>query len=350
MTAGEDIAVRIADEADLGRWQGFVDETADAGCMHHAAWYGVLREGFWVTPYYLIAEDASGRVLGILPLYYSRSPLTGSHLSSLEGGALAVAPAAAAELLAAARSLRDSIGARYLQLRGGLAEDEGAIKADTVHTIVATGESSDKIWERMKQSGRRGVRKGEKEDIGIELDQNLDRFEEFYRVFAIHMRELGTPVMGLDAFLAMRRYLGPNRMRLYLAGRGRQVIGGMLCLVNAGKWTSYFAIMRTAAGAEYANYALYWRVIRDASSLGIVRFDLGRSVPGSTVHLFKQRWGGADINVPYCFYPRLGARVGDMGLHRLKAKGGLPTRIWSHLPLAVCNRLGPLLRKQLPFI
>src|ERR1700683_5622950 len=113
------IAIRVANEGDLAEWQLFVDRSPNAGAMHHSGWYGVLRDAYWVAPYFLIAEGASGQVAGLLPMYHSRSPLTGSHLSSLEEGVLAGNERVAAALLERARTLRDVIGAKYLQIRGG---------------------------------------------------------------------------------------------------------------------------------------------------------------------------------------------------------------------------------------
>ena len=55
-----DIRVRLAKETDLSAWQQFVDQMPQAGCMHHAGWYAVLRDSCWVKPYFLIAEDALG--------------------------------------------------------------------------------------------------------------------------------------------------------------------------------------------------------------------------------------------------------------------------------------------------
>jgi len=106
-----DLRVRAAQPDDLGAWQRFVDSTPNAGCMHHAGWYGVLRDAYRVTPHFWMATDANDNIHGILPLYHSRSLLTGSHISSLEDGALAVRPTAARILLAAARELRDAAGA-----------------------------------------------------------------------------------------------------------------------------------------------------------------------------------------------------------------------------------------------
>ena len=63
----------------------FVDRNREAGCMHHAGWYGVLRDAFWVTPFFLMAINEQGAVEGILPAYFSGGGLTGRHISSFEG-------------------------------------------------------------------------------------------------------------------------------------------------------------------------------------------------------------------------------------------------------------------------
>lgn len=342
--------IRVAGESDLLVWQRFVDRTPGASGLHHAGWYGVLRDAYWVTPYFFMATNEGGAVEGILPTYHSKSPLTGSYISSLEGGALAQSRETRMALIEQARALCQNVGARYLQIRGGVVDDPSSIRVHTVHTVVATARSVDKIWQSMKQSGRRAVRKGEKESVSIELDSGLAYLEEFYWVYAAHMKELGTPVMGIDAFKAMRRHLGLGHLRLYVVRQHDKVIGGMLCLVNSDQWTSYFAATRNSKEAQFANYYLYWHVIRDAAGLGVAQLDLGRSTPNSNVHIFKQRWGGTDIDVPYYFFSRPDTRPRDMGLQKLKAGTGLPQRLWSHLPLTLCNHLGPLLRKQLPFI
>lgn len=344
------LAVRIAQEADLRDWQYFVDQTPGSSCMHHFGWHAVLREAYWVKPYYLIAEQGEGRIVGVLPLYHSRSPLTGSHLSSLEDGVLAVDEGAIASLLMHARSLRDEIGAKYLQVRGGPVDKTGSNSFPTVHTFIDTARPGDALWSAVKKKTRWAVRQAEKSGVRVTCDEGLAELEAFYRVYAEHMRALGTPVMGVDAFRAVRTHLGRPRLRLYLVHEGRQLIGGMLCILNERRWTDYLAIVRPSGKTEFANYLLYWHVIRDAAACGAPLFDLGRSTPDSNVHLFKRKWGGRDVEAAYQFYPTAGFGPIRPGLEQLKRGRALPQRLWSHLPLAVCNGLGPLLRKQLPFI
>src|SRR5215472_11204369 len=89
MTSQADIAVRALAQRDLEAWQDFVDSMPEAGGMHHAGWYEVLRDAYWVAPHFLMAVDRDAKIVGVLSLYHSRSLVNGPYLSSLEDGVLA---------------------------------------------------------------------------------------------------------------------------------------------------------------------------------------------------------------------------------------------------------------------
>jgi serine/alanine adding enzyme len=342
--------VHLTSDGDLLRWQEFVDATENAGCMHHAGWYHVLRDAFWVRPCFLMATNEQGAVEGVLPTYFSRSPLAGRHISSLEDGVLAATAEAGSALLAEARSLCERTGSRYLQIRGGIVDGQADIIQPAVHTIIATTDPIEKLWASVTQETRRAVRKAERQDLRVEYDPALTQLSAFYRAYAAHMRDLGTPVFGVEMFRAMASHLGPDRLRLYVVKHGGRLIGGMLCILNGRRWTDYFTIVRRSPETQYANYLLYWHVIRGAAQNGAERLDLGRSTPNSNVHLFKRKWRGVDIDVAYHFYLRPGVKAYNVGFARQKLDKGIAQRCWSLLPLAVTNRVGPLIRKQLPFI
>ena len=327
MTSVGKVAVRIAKESDLGAWQMFVDEVSSACCMHHAGWYGVLRDAYWVTPYFLIAEEMPGKISGILPLYHSRSPLTGSHLSTLEGGVLALNASTASALLVEARALRDAVDAKYLQVRGGPVDELGAKSFTTVHTLIDTSQSAESLWSGVKKKTRWAIGQAQRSQIRIEHDFELGNLDAFYRVYAQHMRNLGTPVAGKDTFQAIRTHLGAARLRLYLVKENETLIGGMLCILNAQSWTDHVAIVRPSTQTDFANYILYWHVISDAASCGVKSLDLGRSTPNSNVHLFKRKWGGRDVEVAYHFYPAADSWRDNVGLEGLKHGKGLPQRV-----------------------
>jgi hypothetical protein len=164
------------------------------------------------------------------------------------------------------------------------------------------------------------------------------------------MHRLGTPVFGAKVLRSMAAHLGPDRLRHYLVSYGGRPIGGMLCVVHGSCWTDLYAIVRRLPDVEFANYLLYWHVIRDAASLGVEQFDLGRSAPGSTVHAFKRKWGGQDVDVPYAFFRGDRASGRPLGLFSETRRQGVAQRVWTKLPLSFCNVAGPLIRRELPFL
>jgi CelD/BcsL family acetyltransferase involved in cellulose biosynthesis len=350
MNSCDHVMVGMADEADLIAWQDFVNTSPNAGYMHHAGWYQILKEAFQVSPRYLVARDRDGAIQGILPTYFSRSRFAGNHLSSLEDGILATGSVAATALLEEASALRDSCRAEYFQLRGGIADATPTAVFPTVRTIVPLYESQEVQWSAIKRQTRGAIRQMEKLPITVECNADLTELDEFYVPYSRRMRDLGTPVFGRSVFRAIRAHLGATRLRLYLMKYQGKPIGGMLCILNGERWTDYLAAVQITQETKYANYLLYWRVIQDAGQNGATQLDLGRSMPGSGVHLFKRKWGGTDTEVPYRFYVAPNAAPRNMGLQRFKEKSRLRQQFWSHLPLPIANRVGPLLRGQLPLI
>src|SRR3974390_2001234 len=97
----------------------------------------------------------------------------------------------------------------------------------------------------------------------------------------------------------------------------------MLCILNKHRWTDQYAIVRPSKSTPYANYLLYWHVIKDTVANGIPLLDLGRSTPSSSVHQFKRKWGGFDADVLYCFFASCGNGNVSAKLEELKVGKGL---------------------------
>jgi hypothetical protein len=344
------VVVRQAVEADLAAWQQFVDDQPEAGPLHHAGWYRVLREAYRVQPAFFMATDVSGAIRGIVPTYRSNSVFTGRHYTTLEGGILAGDAEAQRALHATIKDLRNEPGVAYSQLRGGAVDERDAIQIATVHTVLRTGEGRDARWAAIKGKTRWGIRQAEKQELHVGRNDDLSGLDAFYDLYAAHMRDLGTPVFGSGTLRAMRRHIGPERLRLYLLTHRGKCIGGMVCVVHGRRWTDLYAIVRRSRETEFANYLLYWHVIREAADLGVEEFDLGRSAPQSTVHLFKRKWGGRDVEIPYIFFAGPRARSRSFGLVGETREMGLRQRVWSKLPLTLCNIVGPLVRADLPFL
>jgi len=77
----------------------------------------------------------------------------------------------------------------------------------------------------------------------------------------------------------------------------------------------------------------------------ISTFDFGRCTPGGGTHRFKLQWGGADVPLPWLQWSTrnvVATPSPDRPAYKLAAA------VWRRLPLAVTNRIGPMLARQLP--
>lgn len=340
--------VSLVDESQLEAWQAFVENHLhQIGPYHHAGWYAILKECFAVQPYYLQATDEGGLVTGILPLYLSRSRLMGTHLASMYGGAVSVDPAATELLFEEAFRIRDRTKARYLYVKAGdLPSARPDFVSDAVGTRLKVQADPDAWHASLPRKTRKAIRLAE--EAGYTVQQDDSAIDAFYEVYATNMRDLGTPVTGPAMFHAMRRHLAKT-FRLYLVGREGLVAGGLICVNDATTWYPLYASVLNAYKPEYPNYLMYWTAMADAARVGGVQvFDLGRSTPNSGNHFFKQKWHGEDSPVPHHYYVRPGSTV-DPAIAALRESLSLKQRVWQRLPLPIANRLGPSIRRQLPF-
>jgi FemAB-related protein (PEP-CTERM system-associated) len=334
------------EEQDPSLWQDYVESRPESGPMHNAGWFKVLGEAFSVQPYYLLAVTKEGAVTGIMPLYLSRSIFAGKHLATLQDGILANDANVAEKLFGEAVRILEKVKGGYLLMRGGMAaggKPDGSIRV--VHTMVDTSLPSDALLKTINKKTRWSIRQaakcGYKFREGVEAD-----IKDFYNVYARNLRRLGTPVISFRAMAAIIRYLGPL-CKLFTVYTSEAVVGGMICIANGSGWSSFYAAVDEAAQDEFANYLLYWNVLEWMCERGCKAFDLGRSTPDSGVHHFKHKWSNRDVTFDYTYYgPR--AKQQCSSSSAIRSRSSLKQKLWSRLPLPVCNLVGPVLRRRLP--
>jgi hypothetical protein len=93
------------------------------------------------------------------------------------------------------------------------------------------------------------------------------------------------------------------------------------------------------------NMMLYWSFMEGMVRRGLRSFNFGRCTPDSGTHRFKLQWGGHDEVLRWGQWS--GREVTETPNPRRPAFA-LATKVWSRLPLAVANGLGPLIARQLP--
>jgi CelD/BcsL family acetyltransferase involved in cellulose biosynthesis len=342
------ISVVTVGASQLPKWQSYVDTHAVSRAHHDAGWYAVLAKCFRVAPHYLWAIDERECVRGVLPMYFSRSAFTGPHLATLEGGALADDSEIAAALYEEAERLRDTLGARFLVVRDARRAHRPAVQeSHFARTVVNLRGGVEALWSAMPASTRSDMRRARKRGVVAKRDD--DALGPFYSMYARRMRDLGTPVESACLFDELRSGLG-TRFRLYVARLGERVVAGMVCAAGGGTWTHLYGASDSSTFWYYPNEAVFWGAFTAAVSEGATEFDLGASAPGTGAHRFKAKWSPETRCVPVVvrYYPSLSAR-GPFGLDAYRASPSIRQRLWSRVPLRIANRIGPLLRRQLPF-
>jgi serine/alanine adding enzyme len=328
-------------------WDAFVRAQTGWTPYHLHGWRRVLEDVHGHECVYLGARDGGGPLRGVLPLVRVKSALFGHYLVSMPflnyGGPLGD-PDAVTALAKDAVRLADEGGVELLELRAAseLPVDlEPSHRKITVLLDLPTG-TSEGLWDGLPAKLRSQVRRPMKEKVEVRF--GADQLDGFYAVFARHMRDLGTPVMSKAHFRVARDVLGDTMWFACAYLADTPVAAG-----SGFRWGDRFELVWASSLREHnriaPNMLLYWRFMERCIEDGARVFDFGRCTPGGGTHRFKAQWGGRDE--PLWWYQ-----------HGRKAGGGTPSpdkgalsyapRVWSRLPLALANTLGPRIVKYIP--
>ena len=341
-----DVRVAEYDGTDEA-WDAFVARAPNSRFAHLAGWRAIMSDVLGHECIYLAARDRDGELRGVLPLVRVRG-LLGHHLISMpflnDGGPLGE-PAVQEVLVAWAAADAARSGASLLELRSR-SEVPGPVKPQnrkvTVHLPLPS--SLELLWEKTFRAKLRSpIRRPSKE--GMVARCGASELSAFYEVFTRNMRDLGTPVLPRAFFERLADIFGARVLFTSVASRDGKAAAAACTLI----WREEAEIVWASSLRQYnqlsPNMLLYARTMEESIACGARLFNFGRCTPGSPTHKFKLQWGGYDVPLSWPAWMRNGnggIPSGD------SAKFRLATAVWRHLPLAVANRFGPFLSRQLP--
>ncbi|MQA28871.1 MAG: FemAB family PEP-CTERM system-associated protein [Luteitalea sp.] len=342
------VSCKVVAADDESRWDAFVASQPEASGYHLWRWRRVFEQGLGHRSHYLIAERR-GLVAGILPLVEVRSRLFGRALSSLPyvnyGGVLAADAAAGAALVdrAAAIARERSLSFVVLRHRHRLFAGLPA-RSHKVTMLLPLAPTADAMWDQLDRKVRNQVRKAEKSGVVVESG-GLELLDDFYRVFARNMRDLGTPVYGRDLFAAILREF-PVEARLQIG----RLNGAPIAVALSYAYGDWMEVPSASSLREHralcANHLIYWNVISSAIAGGTRMFDFGRSTPNDGTYHFKEQWGAAPQ--PLWWEYVLGADERLPADDRHSPKYRMTIDLWKRLPLSVATAVGPHIARLIP--
>jgi serine/alanine adding enzyme len=342
--------METAIRTDVGRekWNAYVDAHPAASAYHAWQWREVFARAFGHEPVWLAAERGD-RIVGVLPVMAFRSWLFGRFMVSLPfvnyGGVLADDQAAAGALLAAARHEAGARRCTHVELRHvDRSFPELPVKQHKVAMTLALPESADAAWDAIDRKARNQVRKAQKSNLDV-VWGGPELVRAFYSVFAVNMRDLGTPVYSRRFFEQVMEVF-PERTAVALVRHQGRAVAGAITVRYRDRIEVPWASSLREFRASCPNNLLYWAVIERAIADRCRVLDFGRSTPGEGTFEFKRQWG-AVASPLFWEYALDGAReVPDVT--PANPKFGAAIAVWKRLPLPVTTLVGPGIVRSIP--
>lgn len=373
--------IKHARDSDRELWDEYVRRRPDASLFHLYGWRDVIHNTYGHATYYLMLmacdegvdatprraeklRHSAKRILGVLPVVHFKHAIFGNFLVSLPfvdgGGILASCREAEDILLSEVIRLGREVGAARIELRqerivascdeidayysgGSRVPLKLTTRSDKVRMLLNLPESSEMLMKSFKSRLRSQITKPLKEGMTSKAG-GAELLEDFYKVFLVNMRDLGSPVHSSGL---MRHVLGEfsERSRIFVVYRSEEPVASALVVgfdkVLRNPWASS---LRKYASLS-PNMLLYLRMLEYACDSGYRVFDFGRSTKGEGTYRFKEQWGAMPAPLHWYLISLDGKTLDPQESGTEKFKWA--AHYWGKLPLMVTKVIGPRIRKHI---
>jgi len=360
--------IRMLGRGEEKFWDAYVLKHPKSTLCHLAGWRRVIEHTYGHKSYYLIAEDeqcnSEIKIVGILPLIHINSLLFGNTLVSMPflnyGGLLTDDEKTEILLLEEARRLGRDLRIKSIELRQiqpiSWTDGQGAEAVlgakipepmtHKVRMVLNLPESSAMLFESFKSKLRSQIRKPQKEGL-VAFMGGAELLGEYYHVFSVNMRDLGSPVHSKKLFENILKEFGESAKLGVVKYNGVATASGLIFCFR-----DLVEIIWASSLREYNNLSpnmlLYWSFLEYVTDAGYKCFDFGRSTPEEGTYRFKEQWGAKPTSLHWYHIapsqrPHAQTTCGDV--NQLRQRGEI---VWQKTPLFVANLIGPMIRKQIP--
>jgi FemAB-related protein (PEP-CTERM system-associated) len=327
----------------------FVSRMESSNICHLPAWSAMVNRATGHPTYYLVARDGQ-TVRGVLPLTHMKTRLFGnqmiSHALSNYGGPVADCPGAVELLYAKSVELAQERGCETIEFRNiEPMPFDLENRTGKVAMRLALDTDTEKVWNgfKSKTKVRNHVRKAAKAGMTAQ-DGSMELLDEFYKLYTIRMRQLGTPCYSRKIMRCILETF-PNNSRLFVARLDNKVVSARIVFYYNKIAESSLGITRLEYNQLSPNHFLYWETMKYYCQAGADWFDFGRSTIGSTPYRFKKQWGATEIPLHYQYWVRPGHTMSVLSPDNPKYQRRI--RLWKKLPLWATRLIGPRISRGL---
>jgi len=316
---------------------------------HLVAWKHLIKKVFGHHGYYLYALDDQQQIVGILPMIRMKSFLFGDFLISMPyfnyGGIIANNVEVETELFEAAEKLRAELGCSHAELRDKKEiQTDLPTRTDKVTMLLDLPKDFEvlnkSIGAKRRSQAKRPIREGATFEHG-----GLDLLDDFYHVFSINMRDLGTPVYSKKLFRTILETF-PDQAFLGIVRLEGEAVGAGFLIGHQGTLEIPWASTLRKVNRIGVNMYLYWNILRIAIEKGYKIFDFGRSSEDAGTLRFKKQWGGEQHQLYWYYLMRENEDIPVMNHSNKKYQ--LVINTWKKLPVPLTKIIGPQIIRNIP--
>ena len=318
------VTIRTMTPADTGLWDAYISNSSRGNAYQKFLWGQAIYQTYAHTTYNLMAvkagPDATGQagkevVVGVLPLVHIKHFLFGNKLYSMPyadlGGLTADNQWVEQLLLDNALGIAHQKNIPVVELRQSsplpeLTQQTHDIfscctaQTNKVRMLLELPDSSEQLMNSFKSKLRSQIRRPLKDGLNIKVG-GLELLNDFYHVFAVNMRDLGSPVHAKD-FIKNLVEAALDSARLFIVYQGKRPLACSFTLGCGPTLSNPWASSLRKFNALSPNMLLYWAMLKYGCDNGYKTFDFGRSTPGEGTYKFKKQWGAVETPLNWYVY------------------------------------------------
>lgn len=346
--------IRYATDKDAQNWNIYVESHPQSTPYHQYAWKQVIQKTYGHDCYYLLAEDHSNNIIGILPTVKIKPFLFSGKLCALPfcdiGESLANNTEITDKLIRHALKLAKKLRLRTFEHRASLttaSSDDKQLSGKKVRMILDLPESSDELMKSFKSKFRTKIKLPTKKGC-TSREGSFDLINPFYEVFSINMRDLGSPVHPKKLIENILKAF-PHQAKIFIIERDTQPLAGGIVIGFKDTLFNPWASSLKDYSNLRPNTLLYWNLLEFACQNGYKHFDFGRSTVGEGTYKFKQQWGAQAFPLNWqTFNSQSMAAIPQPDSNgKNKHLRSFAETLWKRLPVSTSVLIGSRIRKYI---
>ena len=361
------IIVKQIEPNDSVVWDAYIDAHPKSTLYHLYNWKNIIEKTYAHKTYYLIAIDSSNPtnpVIGILPLVHMKHFFFGNSLISIPffdlGGILADNDEVEKALLSEAIKLAQKLKVKNIELRhtqplscirklnppnpsNSTNPTTVVTKSYKVRMLLDLPESSEELMKFFKSKLRSQIKKPMKEGLKSKIG-GLELLDDFYKVFLINMRDLGSPVHSKKIIRNVIEEF-PDKSRIVMIYKAGQPVACSIIVGFKETMENPWASALRQYSRLSPNMLLYWSMLEYTCDNSYKYFDFGRSSPDEGTYKFKKQWGAKPFPLHWHYISLNGKSIGVQASEKSEFEKAI--QYWQKLPVPVTKIIGPMIRKHI---